>query len=366
MKVLSREDILDILYGGAILGTGGGGSLTKGLACIDIAISKGKTFTLASFDELDADDIIVCPYSCGAISPLSEEERKKYEGLPVYEDTYHIKALKSMEEYLGKPVKAVISTEIGAGNTAKALYCAAMGDKVIVDGDPAGRSVPCLQHSTFYLHDVPITPMSLVNKFGESLIVKNVVNDYRAEAIARAFAVASQNTTAVCDHANTAEVIGKSVIRGAISYTQHIGHVYRSALAAGQDYAEAVAKAGEGFVALRGKIRRNDWGTEDGYAIGTMLIDGSGEFAGNEYKIWYQNENIILWKNGEYYITVPDLICVFNDDAKEPQLNPYAQEGEAVSVIILPAPKEWTTEKGLEVFGPRSFGYDVDWKPMGK
>ena len=44
MKVLSREDILDILYGGAILGTGGGGSLTKGLACIYIAISKGKTF----------------------------------------------------------------------------------------------------------------------------------------------------------------------------------------------------------------------------------------------------------------------------------------------------------------------------------
>ena len=95
---------------------------------IDLAISKGKTFTLASFDELDADDIIVCPYSCGAISPLSEEERKKYEGLPVQEDTYHIKALKSMEKYLGKPVKAVISTEIGAGNTAKALYCAAMGD----------------------------------------------------------------------------------------------------------------------------------------------------------------------------------------------------------------------------------------------
>ena len=212
MKVLNREDIMDILYGGAILGTGGGGSLTKGIEFIDLAISKGKTFKLASFDELEAEDIVVCPYSCGAISPLSEEERKKYEGLPVYEDTYHIKALENMEAYLGKPVKAVISTEIGAGNTAKALFCAAMGDKVLVDGDPAGRSVPCLQHSTFYLHDVPITPMSVVNKFGESLIVKDVVNDYRAEAIVRAFAVASQNTTAVCDHANTAEVIGKSVI----------------------------------------------------------------------------------------------------------------------------------------------------------
>ena len=168
MKILNREDLLDILYGGAILGTGGGGSLISGIECIDLALSKGKTFKLVSFDELNADDIIVCPYSCGAISPLSEEERKKYEGLPVYEDTYHIKALESMEEYLGKPIKAIISTEIGAGNTASALYCAAMADKVIVDGDPAGRSVPGLQHSTFYLHDVPITPMSLVNKFGVS------------------------------------------------------------------------------------------------------------------------------------------------------------------------------------------------------
>ena len=100
MKILNREDLLDILYGGAILGTGGGGSLISGIECIDLALSKGKTFKLVSFDELNADDIIVCPYSCGAISPLSEEERKKYEGLPVYEDTYHIKALEVMPDHI--------------------------------------------------------------------------------------------------------------------------------------------------------------------------------------------------------------------------------------------------------------------------
>lgn len=366
MKNLNREDIMDILYGGAILGTGGGGSLIKGIEAINLAISAGKKFELVSFDELDPDDIIVCPYSCGAISPMSEEERKKYEGLPVYEHEYHIMALNNMEEYLGKPVKAVISTEIGAGNTAKALYCAAMSGKMLVDGDPAGRSVPGLQHSTFYLNDVSITPMSVVNKFGESIIVKNVVNDYRAESIVRSFAVASQNTTAVCDHANTAEVIGKSVIRGAISYTMKIGHAYRSALAAGRDYVEEVSKAGSGFTAFRGRITKNDWGTERGYTLGTMYIEGTEEYKGNEYKIWYQNENIILWKNGEYFITVPDLICVFNEDTKEPQLNPYAVEGENISVVILPAPKEWTTARGLEIFGPRSFGYDVEWRPMGK
>ena len=46
MKVLNREDIMDILYGGAILGTGGGGSLTKGIEFIDLAISKEKPLSL--------------------------------------------------------------------------------------------------------------------------------------------------------------------------------------------------------------------------------------------------------------------------------------------------------------------------------
>ena len=37
--------------------------------------------------------------------------------------------------------------------------------------------------------------------------------------------------------------------------------------------------------------------------------------------------------------------------------------GENVAVTALPAPQEWTTERGLEVFGPRSFGHDVDYTP---
>ena len=34
MKKLSKQDIIDILYGCTVLGTGGGGSLEKGLAML--------------------------------------------------------------------------------------------------------------------------------------------------------------------------------------------------------------------------------------------------------------------------------------------------------------------------------------------
>ena len=57
------------------------------------------------------------------------------------------------------------------------------------------------------------------------------------------------------------------------------------------------------------------------------------------------------------------LILVFDLDEALPQINPFARVGEKVAVTALPAPKEWTTPRGLEVFGPRSFGHEVEYKP---
>lgn len=364
MRILTRENLMNILYGCTILGTGGGGSLDEGIAMIDEALAAGKEFKLVSFDELDGGDVIGTPYACGAISPLTEEEIRKYARLKETEESFYILCMKQMEQFLGKEVKAVISTELGGGNTATALYCGAMTDRLIVDGDPAGRSVPALQHSTYYLHDVPICPMSVMNRFGEGAVFTNVFDDERAEDLVRALAVVSQNTIAVMDHVNTASVLRDTVIRGAITYAETVGKAFRDARAAGGDYVSAVAEAGQGRPMFTGVVKESSFETRDGYTFGNTVITGTGADAGHELKIWYQNENIISWKDGAYFVTVPDLICMFNMDEAMPQLNPYAKVGENVRVIALPAPQEWTTPRGLEVFGPRSFGYDVDYVPF--
>ena len=366
MKQLSRQNVVDILYGCTILGTGGGGSLEKGICKIDDALEKGKEFILKSFDEVNTNDLIATPYSCGAISPLTEEEVKKYANLPEKESKMHVIALENIEKHLGQEVKGIISTELGGGNTAVAFYAAAMSGKYIVDGDPAGRSVPELQHSTYYLNDVSITPIAVVNKFGESAIITDVVDDYRAEALVRSLAVASQNTIAVVDHVATAGKLEDAVIRGAISDALQIGEAFREAKEGGEDIAIKVAEAGGGELIFRGTIRSNEWGTVEGFTVGDLFVQGKGEYDGEELRVWYKNENIITWKNGEYYFTVPDLVCIFNDDIGEPLLNPYGEKDMSVSVIVLPAPKEWTTKRGLEVFGPKSFGFDIDWKSYEK
>ena len=363
MRTLNRDDLINILYGCAILGTGGGGSLTEGIKLIDEALAQGKTFRLASFDDLAPDDVIGTPYGCGAISPLTEEEKKKYARLPEAEENFYILCMKQMEQYLGKELKAVISTELGGHNTATALYCGAMADKVIVDGDPAGRSVPALQHSTYFLHDVPMCPMSVMNKFGEGAVFTNVFDDERGEDMVRALAVVSQNIIAVMDHVNTAQVLKNAVIRGAISQAEAVGKAFLSAEQAGGDFVDAVAQAGQGRPMFRGVVTKSTYETRDGYTYGDTEIRGTGDYEGHTLRVWYQNENIISWLDGEFFVTVPDLICLFDLDEQMPQLNPHAREGENVAVVALPAPAEWTTQRGLEVFGPRSFGSDVDYTP---
>lgn len=364
MRILNRDDLMNILYGCAILGTGGGGSLTEGITLIDEALAQGKTFRLADFDDLAPDDMIGTPYGCGAISPLTDEEKKKYARLPEAKENFYILCMKQMEQFLGKELKAVISTELGGHNTASALYCGAMADKLIMDGDPAGRSVPALQHSTYFLHGVPMCPMSVMNKFGEGAVFTHVFDDERGEDMVRALAVVSQNIIAVMDHVNTAQVLKDAVIRGAISQAEAIGKAFLTAKAAGEDFAAAVAQAGQGKAMFQGVVTKSAFETRDGYTFGDTEIRGTGAYEGHTLRVWYQNENIISWLDGEFYVTVPDLICLFDLDEQMPQLNPYAREGENVAVVALPAPKEWTTQRGLDVFGPRSFGYDVDYTPF--
>lgn len=366
MKRLDRQDLYDILYGCTILGTGGGGTLDKGIGLIDKALAQGKEFILADPDEIPDDALIGTPYKCGAISPLSEEEMLKYSGLPEADEGPCLKAFRVLEGYMGESFYAVISTELGGGNTAEAFYVGAMLGKYIVDGDPAGRSVPELQHSTYFIKGLPIYPLAVANEFGETAIIKEVVNDFRAEALVRSMAIASRNSIGVVDHPARGKELRNAIIPRAITYALKIGRAFRMAKESGEDLASAVAEAGSGYILFRGKVKNFTWETKEGFTVGETLFEGEGEYYGKEYRIWYKNEHIISWRDGKVDVTVPDLICIVREDTREPVTNPHYEAGMRVSIFGFPAPGEWRTEEGLKVFGPGYFGYNIKYIPIEK
>jgi uncharacterized protein len=364
MKILEKQDLYDILYGCTILGTGGGGSLQRGLELIDKALALGKQFKLVDFSEVPDEAWIAVPYFCGSVSPSTPELEAKYAGLPEAGEPGPLLAYQALEEFIGEPFYGVMSTELGGGNTAQALYAGAMMDRYILDADPAGRSVPDLQHSTFYLFDVPIDPLACANQFGEIVIVKKVTNDERAEALVRALAVASKNSIGVADHPAQAKTLKNAVIQGAISYARKIGTAYREAVEAGQPAGERIAREGGGFNLFKGEVDQFQYETAEGFTVGEIGMRGSGEYAGQAYRIMFKNEHMISWRDGQVDVTIPDLICVFDDEKNEPVINPHLWVGQKVSVIGLPAPKEWRTPRGLEVFGPKYLGYEFEYVPL--
>ncbi|MGI9354767.1 MAG: DUF917 domain-containing protein [Rhizobiaceae bacterium] len=363
MQTLTRQNLEDILNGAAIMGTGGGGELDEGRALIEDALSKGKEFRLVSMDETPDDALFCTAYMLGAISPMSEEEERQYDGLPRISEPSVMVAYRRFQEYLNREFYGTICCELGGSNTATAFYAAAMSGHCILDADPAGRAVPEITHSTYYLNGLPASPIVMANEFGETFISENVVDDERAEHVVRALARVSRNDIAAIDHALELRELRNAIIPGTISKALHLGQVRRQALATGQDVAQTVADTGQGFVAFRGVVGDSNWRTEDGFTLGEIKIDGSDAFDGHSYQILVKNENMASWLDDEIHTTIPDLICLLDTDTGAAVTNPNYYSGQNVAVIVLPAPSEFLTDKGLQSFGPRYLHLDQAYRP---
>lgn len=360
MRTLDQKQLEDLIRGCAILGTGGGGSPTRGLRLIQSDLAAGRQFKLIGLEEVPDNALVASPYMCGSVTPEQTGQTKSHNDM----EMECLDAFKALEDYLEQKFFATIATEIGGGNTAVALSVAAKCGIPIVDADPAGRSVPELQHTTFYIQDVPIAPLAVATATGDVLILKEVTDDFRAEAIVRAIAVVSGNRAGVTDHPMNGKFLQTSVVPGTLSKALAIGEAVRVARSSGTDPVQAAIKAGNGYFLFKGEVTKADWKIEEGFTIGELTISGQADDLGHRYRIWYKNEHIISWFDEKPDVTVPDLICVLDTNTGEAITNPNCNQGIEVAVIGYPAPEMWRSPKGLQLFGPKHFGYELQYKEI--
>lgn len=352
MRNLNYQELEDIIFGCTILGTGGGGDLKGGIFAVKDALSKGKEFKLIDFEEIKENSYYVNPYFCGSISPESEEEKELNPEL--------IYAVKGLEKYMDINFDGVVSIEYGGGNTGQCMATGAMLDKYIVDADGAGRAVPELQFSTYYVTDNPIYPFSVATKYEDVAIFTKVESDERAEALSRMMAVATDNLVGMADHPIKGSDLKNAVIPNALTYAQKIGKARREALENGENPINAILEEGNGKLIAKGRVNAKNtyWEIKDGFTTGEIGISGIDDFKNKEYRIWYRNENMIIWENKEVKLTCPDLICVVNLEDGYPITNPNCTENQEVAVLAFEAHPLWKTEKGLKILNPKFFGFN--------
>ncbi len=366
MRELNRQDLDDILYGATILGAGGGGDIAEGQGLVERAFAAGKRFELVGVDEVPDEALICTPYMLGAISPLSEEEERGYARLPRIDTHPILIAYEKFQAHLGQKFYGTTACELGGSNTAIAFFPAVMNGHFLIDADPAGRAVPEITHSTYFLHGLPAAPIYAVNEFGETFLLENVSDDQRAEVLVRALSTISRNDIAAIDHALPMRDLRDVLIPGTISKALALGVAWREGRNSGANVPEVVANAASGFVAFNGTVKVCDYKTEAGFTTGSIEIDGAGDFAGRTMRISVKNENLACWLDEEVYATIPDLICVFDRATGAPVSNPDCRPSQDVSVVLLPAPEPFKTEKGLSIFGPAYAGVDAPYRWPGK
>ena len=150
-RELSLDDIESLAVGAWILGTGGGGSPYLGLLNMRQLYAAGHRVRLISPASLDDTDTIAVVSNQGA--PLVGQER-------LTDSRTMARAVALMEEITGVQFQAIMSLEIGGGNSIQPLMAAAHLDRPVVDADCMGRAYPEAQMTSFAVGDLKPYPLT--------------------------------------------------------------------------------------------------------------------------------------------------------------------------------------------------------------
>ncbi|MBM3568469.1 MAG: DUF917 domain-containing protein [Alphaproteobacteria bacterium] len=351
MRPLSLDDIEALAIGAWILGTGGGGSPYLGLLNMRRLYAEGKTVRLMPPEALADDAWVAVVSNMGA--PLVGQER-------LSDSRNAARAVTLMEEYRKVRFDAVMSLEIGGGNSIQPLMVAAHTGLPVVDADCMGRAYPEAQMTSFAVGDLRPYPLTTVDPRGVESIVHQVPSWKWMERVSRKICAETGSTAATCKAPRT----GREVKDWGIPYTttQAIG-IGRAVLAARRAHVDPVAAVIDhagGKLLFKGKVSDVERRTTEGFLRGRTRIAGLDSDRGRTLELAFQNEWAVGWIDGRPAVSTPDLICVLDTVSGEAIGSETLRYGQRVTSIALPSPKVFLTPKGLQHVGPRAFGYDLD------
>lgn len=354
MKQIKPEDVADIARGAAILGAGGGGDPWLGSLMAQAALEAHGEVDVVPVSDLP-DDAFVLPVAImGAPTVIVEKA-------PAGDE--FDRAIDALEKRLGRKVTHIACMEAGGLNSMTPIVTAARMRLPLIDGDGMGRAFPELQMVLFTLDGISCAPMAMADEKGNTVVLDTITNEW-AERIARSATVDMGCSASIALYPVDGAQAKRGLVPSTLSFARELGECVVRARAEHGDAATAVAALGGGRVLMKGKVTDVVRTTSAGFARGKAVIAGIGDDASSTMTLEFQNEHLVATRDGEVVASVPDLICVLDADTGEPVTTEAMRYGFRVAVIALPCNERWRTPEGLELVGPRYFGYDHDYAPI--
>jgi len=365
VRVIDKKAISEITLGASILATGGGGDPEIGLLWTYKVLDEGKEILMVDAASVP-DDIQTASAAClGAAIVLTEK--------PPSHTVLNL-AIRKLETYLGRPIRATIPIECGGVNSPVAYAAAGEFGVPVIDVDGMNRAFPELQMTSWVTHGVHASPTVSVDDRHNVTVIDTGDDDVLAETLARRAAMAYGGISWVATYPLTGAQVKETSIIGSQSIAWAVG---RAVMRARRDHLDPIGellrslkeeRGVEGYRVFRGKIVdiRRDFGSETnkGFTLGSIVMEGIDHDRGRTASLDFQNEWLNLRVDDEILCLPPDLIAILDSETGEPIRTDIMKYGYRGTVVLIPAHERMRTPKGIEMFGPRHFGYDLDYVPV--
>jgi DUF917 family protein len=395
---VSETDLDWISIGCYILGTGGGGSPYSSMVRIREMLRRGAVIRVVSPTDLPDDAAVGCGASAG--SPTVGIEKLAGDEM--------VQAQEELFKACGQRATHMIAIEIGGHNGLQSMLLGASSnlDVEVVDGDWMGRAYPTKWQTTpvvFGERSPIFAPVAMADGNGNVIVMPKAASDVQVERVCRAALSQMGSQVSTADAPVSGEECKRWVVENTISQSWRIGRAVVRARRSNQvdKVAEIIlAECGgaeAGRVLWKGKIVAVERTLKMGHVYGECVIEGAdvidsrdgrqgakddniSQFHGR-LKIPFKNENIAAIrvsqtttvdgkcheKEEQVLGLVPDLVTVIDAQNGEAIGTPEYRYGLLVVVLGIAASDRWTSPRGIEIGGPKSFGMDhLTYKPLGK
>ena len=171
------------------------------------------------------------------------------------------------------------------------------------------------------------------------------------ERISRKICTEMGSTASTCKAPRSGEEVKKYGVLHTTTKAISLGRAVFEARKNHTDPLAAIVENCDGIKLFKGKITDIERRTTD-------------EDQGRQFTLDFQNEYSVGSEGGKPVVMTPDLICVVDSINGDGIATETIRYGQRVTVLALPAPDIFLSPRGLELVGPRAFGFDFDYKSV--
>jgi hypothetical protein len=330
--------------------------------------SHGRHPQIISLDDISDDATVVSGGIMGSVKKLEEFGTEAI--MAHWEQQFELEAVTHvMEGILGRKVDHMVPFEVGGLNTPVVLSLGARLGIPIIDGDALGRSAPETQMTSFIGHGVSLTPMPLMDYYGNVVIVQDAVSPTYPDQLGRWVVSNGGGLGANNHYPMTGRQAKRAVIPNTISGSLRLGKAVLAARKTGADPVASVAGELKGKVLFAGKIERLDEQEKLGFYFTTATLKGGQAHKGQTAKLVIKNETMLLEVEGRVRVIFPDLVLLLEPGTGRGIMSIELKVGMEVALVGVPCHPRLReavhSDVGAQAFSPERYGrLDLKYRPL--